>query len=136
MSRIIVFQKPRATNGDIIQFIPFVYAFYAFESLLFYNHYHCEGDVIIIPSTTRIHQGDLSGGALFTLDHFKALCSTFNHFPSCLFPSIVNDTHFISLLWIVSSSLWTFCVIIFSIQPQKCVTWSPSNLPPNFNTPS
>ncbi len=43
-------------------------------------------------------------GALFTLAHFKALRSTTSHFPSCLFPSIVDDTHIIGPLSIVSSA--------------------------------
>jgi hypothetical protein len=42
-----------------------------------------------------IHQGDPLGWALFALTHFKALCSIVNHFPSCLFPFNVNDTHII-----------------------------------------
>jgi hypothetical protein len=56
-----------------MQFIPFVRAFYAFEALLFYNHRNCAGDVIVIFSTMGTCQGDLLGGALFTLTHFKAL---------------------------------------------------------------
>jgi hypothetical protein len=42
--RKIIFQELCATCGDIIQLIPFVRAFYAFESPLFYNHRNCEGD--------------------------------------------------------------------------------------------
>jgi len=42
-----------------------------------------------------IHQGDPLGGALFALAHLKALRSTTNHFPYCLFPSIANDIHII-----------------------------------------
>jgi hypothetical protein len=49
MLRRVIFQKLHATSGDIIQLIPFVCAFYAFESPMFYNHYYCESDVIIIP---------------------------------------------------------------------------------------
>jgi hypothetical protein len=48
------------------------------------------------------HQGDPLGGALFALAHFKALLSIINHFPSCLFPSIINDIHIINPLSIVS----------------------------------
>jgi len=47
---------------DIIQLIPFVCAFYAFESSLFYSHCNVESDVIIIPSTMGTHQGDPWGG--------------------------------------------------------------------------
>jgi len=44
-------QKLRAIGWDIIQLIPFVRAFYAFESPMFYNHYNREGEVTVIPST-------------------------------------------------------------------------------------
>jgi hypothetical protein len=63
--RKVIFQKLRATSGDIIQLIPFVlafYAFYAFESPLFYSHHNHESDVIIIPSAMGTCQGDLLGG--------------------------------------------------------------------------
>jgi hypothetical protein len=58
----VIFQELCVTSGDIIQFIPFVCAFYAFESPLFYNHCNCEGDVTIIPSTMGIRQCDPWGG--------------------------------------------------------------------------
>jgi hypothetical protein len=51
-----------------------------------------------------IHQGDPWGGALFTLTHFEALCSITSCFPSCVFPSIVNNTHIIGPPSIVSSA--------------------------------
>jgi hypothetical protein len=56
-----------------------------------------------------------------------------------LFPSIVDDTHIIGSLSILSFAYGHFqtklCAIGLSIQPQKFVTWSPSGLPPDFNTP-
>jgi hypothetical protein len=55
MSRGIIFQKLCATGGDIIQLIPFVHAFYAFDSPFFYNHHNCEGKVMVIPSTMGTH---------------------------------------------------------------------------------
>jgi hypothetical protein len=88
-----IFLKLHAIGEDIIQFIPFVRAFYAFESPLFCNHRSHEGDVIIIPFAMGTHQGDPLGRALFLLAHFKVLCSIVIHFPSCLFPSIINDIH-------------------------------------------
>ncbi len=74
-----------------MQFIPFICAYYAFETPLFYNHYNCEADVIVIPSIVGTDQGDPLGRALFALTHFKALHFIASHFPSYLFPSIVND---------------------------------------------
>jgi hypothetical protein len=83
--------------------MPFVHAFYAFEFPLFYNHHNRESDVTIIPSAMVTHQGDPLGVALFALAHFRALRFIISHFPSCLFPSILNDTHIICPPSIVSS---------------------------------
>jgi hypothetical protein len=58
-----------------MRFVPFVRAFYAFESPLFYNHHNHEGDVIVIPFIMGTHLGDPLGGALFALAHFRALHS-------------------------------------------------------------
>jgi hypothetical protein len=125
MSRRVIFQELCAASKDIIQLIPFVHAFYAFKSILFYNHYNHEGDVTIIPSTMGTCQSDPLGGALFALAHFRVLCSTTSHFPSCLFPSIANDIHIIGPPSIVSSTYehfqTKFCSICLSILPQKCV---------------
>ncbi len=89
MSKIVIFQKYRTTSGDIIQLIPFVCACYIFESLLFYNHYNYDSNVTMIPFAMGTYQGDALGGALFTLSHFKALCSNIfpSIFPFYLFPS-------------------------------------------------
>jgi len=95
VSRGVIFQELHVVGGDIIQLIPFVHAFYAFESPLFYSHYNHDGDVMVIPSTMGIHQTNPLGNALFTLTHLKVLRFTVNHFPSYLFPSITNDTHII-----------------------------------------
>ncbi len=94
MLKGLIFQELRVIGGDIIQHIPFVHAFYAFESPLFYTHHNCESNIMVIPSTMETCQGDPLGGALFALAHFKALC--FNHFPSCLSPSIADDNHIIA----------------------------------------
>jgi hypothetical protein len=63
-----------------MQLIPFVRAFYAFEFPLFYSHCNHEGCVIVTPFTMGTHLGDLLGGALFALAHFRALHSTTSHF--------------------------------------------------------
>jgi hypothetical protein len=102
VSRGVIFQELCVANGDIIQFIPFVHAFYAFEYPMFYSHHNREGNVIVIPFTMGTCQSDLLGGALFALAHFKVLCSIVNCFLFCLFPSIVDDTHIIGPLSIVS----------------------------------
>jgi hypothetical protein len=102
--------------------------------------------IIIIVKWCHIHlicHGNSSRwsfeGALFILFHFKVLRSTTNHFPYCLFPSIVDDTHIIRTLSIISYAYEHFqtklYVIGLYIQPQKCIARSPSGLPLNFNTP-
>ncbi len=57
----------------------------AFESPLFYNHYNCDDDVIVIPSTMGIRQGDPPGRALFDLIHLMTLCFTVNDSPIVYF---------------------------------------------------
>jgi hypothetical protein len=138
MLRGVIFQELCAIGGDIIQFIPFVRAIYAFEFPLFYNHHNCEDDVTIIPSTMGTYHGAPWGGALFVVGNFRALSSIASHFPFYLFLSIANDTHIIGPPSIVSFAYEHFqielCVIGLSIQPLKCIGWSPFSLPPNFNT--
>ncbi len=123
-----------------MQCIPFIHAFYAFESPLFYSRRNCESDVIVITFAMGTNQGDPLGKALFELAFFRALCFITSHFLSCLFPSIVNDTHIISPPFIVSSTYVHFQTKLYaiglSIQPHRCVTWSFYGLPLNFNTPS
>jgi hypothetical protein len=105
--RKIIFQELRATCGDIIQFIPFVHAFYAFEYPLFYNHHNCEGDVTIIPFAMGIRHGDPwggGGGGTIPLTHFRVINFIANHFPFCLFSSIADDIHIIGPPSIVSST--------------------------------
>jgi hypothetical protein len=84
-----------------------------------------------------IHQGDRLGGALFALTHFRALCFTTSHFPSYLFPSVVDDIHIIGPLSIGSRAHEYFQiklhVIGLFIQLEKCIAWSPFGLPSNFN---
>jgi len=58
VSKGVIFQKLCVVNGDIIQFIFFVHAFNAFESFMFYSHCNCESNVIVIPFTMGIYQGD------------------------------------------------------------------------------
>ncbi len=139
VSKGVMFQKLCTVGGDIIQLIPFVRAFYAFESPLFYNHHNCDGNVIIIPSAMGICQGDHLGKALFVLAHLKALHFIANHFPSYLFPSIINDIHIIGPPSIISSTYEHFqielCAIgFFYLTLEMCNM--PLVLSPNFNTPS
>ncbi len=107
---------------------------------MFYSHRTHESNGIIIPSIMGTCQNDPLKRALFTLAHFKALRFITNHFPSCLFSSIANDTHIISPPFIISSTYEHFKIklnaINLSILPHKCVAWSPCGLLFDFNTPS
>lgn len=84
----------RNASGDIVKLIPFVCTFYVFEfpfilqplKLQSWCHY------VMIPSTMGIFQGSSSWIALFALTFFKALQYIANQFPSCLFPTIVDET--------------------------------------------
>jgi len=71
MLRWVIFQKNCVVNGNIMQFIPFVRAFYAYKSPLFYNHYSHKGNVTTIPFAMETHQSDPLEGALFTLAHLR-----------------------------------------------------------------
>jgi len=55
------------------------------------------------------------GGALFALAHFKGLRFTTSHFPSCLFPSIIDNIHIIGPLSIVSSAYEHFQIELHAI---------------------
>jgi hypothetical protein len=59
MSRKVIFQELRVASGDIIQFIPIVCAFYAFESPLFHIHRNHVGEVMVISSTMGTRQNEL-----------------------------------------------------------------------------
>ncbi len=140
VSKGVIFQELCAASGDIIHLIPFVCAFYVFVSPLFYSHCNHEGKVLIIPSTMGTYQGDPLGGALFALVHFKVLCFTTGYF-TLLSISLYYRWHShhrfplncIICIWTLPSwALWDR-----SFYPtSKSVTWSPSGLLLNFDTPS
>jgi hypothetical protein len=55
MLKELIFQELRVAGGDIVQHIPFVHAFYAFESPLFYIHHNREGNIMVTPSAMENH---------------------------------------------------------------------------------
>lgn len=74
------------------------------------------------------------GGPLFVLTHLKALRSTTSHFPTCLFLTIVDDLgppsfeiHSTYKYLVIE-----LCDISIYVQPHKCVTLSPFDLPIDF----
>jgi len=68
----------------------------------------------------KVILGGGGGGGLFTLAHFKTLCSIVSELLSCLFPSIIDDTHILGPILIITSTyehLWIkLYVICLSIQ--------------------
>jgi hypothetical protein len=86
----------------MFQLIPFIQSFYAPQHPFLFSHHFIIGNLFIIQSFIGTRQGDLMGGPLFVLIHFHALCSSTSLFPSCLFPSVANDTHIIGPTLIVS----------------------------------
>jgi hypothetical protein len=108
-----------------VQFIFFIHYFYAPQHPLLFNHHSLLNNLFIIQSSSGTHQRDLLGGPLFILTHFRALCSLTSLFPSCLFPSITNDTHIIGPTSIVFQAFDHFSsqldLVSLVVQPYKCV---------------
>jgi hypothetical protein len=76
----------------------------------------------------------------FALTHFCTFFSLAGLFPSCLFPSIVDDTHIIGLASIVFHVFHDFFskldLVNFVVHPHKCATWFLSRLLLRFSLPS
>jgi hypothetical protein len=51
--------------------------------------------VTIIESSSNTRQCDPLGGPLFALAHYQAFLETMVQAPTCVFPSLANDTHII-----------------------------------------
>ncbi len=66
-------------------------------------------------------QSDPLGGTLFALTHFKALCFIVNRFPSCLFLSIIDNSHIKNPTQLYHFDMNTF-------KPNFCVVGLLSNL--------
>jgi hypothetical protein len=80
------------------------------------------------------HQGDPLGRALFVLDHFKVLRSIASHFPSCLFPSIVDDIHITWPYLIISSTYEHFQTEFHAIGDAPPNSLKDSNVNPKMKT--
>ncbi len=64
----------------------------------------------------------------FALAHFRVLCSSSNVFPSYLFPSLIHDTHILSLAHVVpltfDHSIFQLAFVGLVVQPCKCLAWA------------
>ena len=90
----------------------------------------CEEVVVELESATGTRQGDPLGGVLFALGHQQALRATAAAFPDCAFPSIADDTHIVGpparVVEAFSHFVLQLALLGLSVQPPKCVAWSPS----------
>lgn len=139
ISRATIFRALRSAGPELQALIPFVRGFYALESPLLYSHQELTGEYTLISSAEGTRQGDPLGGPLFAMAHFTALRATAVAHPTCLFPSLSDDTHIIGppadILAALSTLTSELALLGLRVQPQKCLGWSPSGLPSDFVLP-
>lgn len=108
-----------------------------FKNFLFFSHPSILKKKFILLSSIGVHQGDSLIKPLFDFAHFCVLCCFSGVFASCLFFSLVDDTHIFGLV-----SIFTFAFDHFvsqltfvgsTVQPHKCLIWSPLGFPPRFS---
>ncbi|KAL2612029.1 hypothetical protein R1flu_023721 [Riccia fluitans] len=134
-----LFRELRAATSSLDQLFPFVHSFYAHRSPLYFSHCSCEDEVSLFSSESGTCQGDPLGGALFALAHLCALRAIASEHPLCLFPSLADDTHIVGPLEAIVPAFYTLedhlSTMGLTIQPTKCVAWSPSGLPSSLSLP-
>ncbi len=132
--RRVIFQRLHVIGGQLFQDTTFVRSFYALQLLLFFSHHSSQGNLFVIQSFIGTYQGDLLGGLLFALAHFHAFHNSINLFPSSLFFSIIDDTHIVGHVSLVSQVFHHFSfqlnLIGLTVQPCKCGIWSPLRFSP------
>jgi hypothetical protein len=89
-----IFKELLFLPGSLNQLFPFVWQFYACPSPLYFSQAFRHGDLIVI-SLESSQQGDPPRGALFALPHLHTLHPTTTTHPTCVFPSLVDDTHMV-----------------------------------------
>jgi len=86
----------------------------------------------IIESSLNMKHGDSLGGLLFTLAHYWILLKTNTHAPSCVFPSLVDDTHIMGSMSEITHTFDHFStqltLVGFRVKVSKCKLWSPSGI--------
>jgi hypothetical protein len=75
------------------QLFPFVQWFYIHPSPLYFSQASQHGDFIVILSELGTWQGDPLGGMLFALAHLWIFRPTVATHLTCVFPSLMDDTH-------------------------------------------
>ncbi len=122
-------------KGPLVSIVPFTKLFYGVHSFLYYHGWHVEG-ITIIESFLSMRQGDLIGGFSFALTHYRTLLKTITHAPSCIFPSLANDTHIMGPLSEIIHVFYNLCtkliLIGLRVKVSKCNLWSPLGISPSI----
>jgi hypothetical protein len=83
--------------------------------------------------------GDPLVGPFFVVAHFRAQVAKAIAHPSCVFPSLTDNTHIVGPPDQVVAALTTLTSQLISaslrVQPRKSITWSPTGLPREFALP-
>ncbi len=74
------------------QLCPFVHRFYAHPFPLYFSKTLNHGDLTVISFKFDTRHGDPMGGVLLALTHFHVFCPIIVGHPTCVFPSLTNDT--------------------------------------------
>ncbi len=95
--------------------------------------------ITIIESFSSMKQGDPLRGLLLVLAHYQIILKTIAQAPSCVFPSLVNDTNIVGPM---NEIIHTFdhlstqlALIGLKVKVSKCKFWSPSGISPNIKIP-
>jgi hypothetical protein len=75
---------------------------------MFFSHHSPHEELSIVLSFVGTHQGDQFIKPLFALAYFRALQTSFIVFPSCLFPSLVDDFHILGLTSLIPFVFYHF----------------------------
>jgi hypothetical protein len=109
------------------QLFPFVQSFYACPSPLYFPQVSQHGDFIVILLELNTQQGDLLGGVLFALARLHTFHLTTRAHPTCVFPSLVDDTHtlgphhmWFSRFYVFTITWGIMCIMSFSATNEMC----------------
>ncbi len=95
--------------------------------------------VTIIKSISSMRQGDLLGGHLFVLAHYRSLLETIVWAPNCVFPSLKDDIHIVGLISEISCAFdhlsTQLTQVGFKVKVSKCKIWSLSKISPRIEIP-
>jgi hypothetical protein len=120
------FQELQLYTNTLDWFFIFVCQFYARPSPLYFLKVSKHKDLIVISKFGTQH-GDPLGGMLFALVHLHVLCPTVAIHLTCVFRSLVDDTHIVgrasNMVPIFLRLQEEFGALGLSMKPLKCVAW-------------